>query len=87
VKEGYEVHPHGQLISALTLAPYHPFQVHETHIAGFVILYAAYNRITAAINVHVPNVRLLRPVTCFGTAGGGSMDVGLYTREVKCRVE
>jgi hypothetical protein len=50
------------------------------------MLYAAYNLITAAINVHVPNVRLLSPVTCFGTAGGGSMDVGLYTRDVKCRV-
>jgi hypothetical protein len=34
-------------------------------------------------NVHVPNVREERAVTCFGVVGGGSIGVGLYTREVK----
>jgi hypothetical protein len=57
-----------------------------TYTAAFVILYAAYNLITAAKNVHVPNVRLLSAVTCFGVVGGGSMGVGLYTRDVNFRV-
>jgi hypothetical protein len=57
-----------------------------TYTAEFVMLYAAYMRITAAKNVHVPNVRLLSAVTCFGTVGGGSMGVGLYTRDVNWRV-
>jgi hypothetical protein len=40
----------------------------------------------AVRNVQVPNVREERAVTCLGVTGGGSMGVGLYTREVKWRV-
>ena len=56
------------------------------YMAESWMLYAAYNRISDARNVQVPNVRDDRAVTCLGVVGGGSMGVGLYTREVKASV-
>lgn len=70
------------ILASTPLIPFAP----QTHMAGFSILYAAYILMTAAKNVHVPNVRLLSAVTCFGVVGGGSIDVGLYTRDVNARV-